>query len=32
LFIYGTLGPVPANAAIGIYRGDINVRVEYSKY
>ena len=32
LFIYGTLGPVPANAAAGNYLGDINITVEYAKY
>lgn len=32
LFIYGTLGPVPNNAAAGLYSGDINIRVEYSTY
>lgn len=31
LFIYGTLGPVPTNAAAGLYTGTINVRVEYAK-
>jgi len=31
LFIYGTLGPVPINAAAGLYTGTINVRVEYAK-
>jgi len=32
LFVYGVLGPVPAGAAAGLYSGDINIRVEYSKY
>ncbi len=32
VFIYGSFGPVPSDAAAGIYRGDINVRVEYTKY
>jgi len=32
LFIYGTLGPVPAGAAVGVYLGDINVYVTYSTY
>jgi hypothetical protein len=31
LFIFGTLGPVPANAAAGSYYGNINIRVEYAK-
>lgn len=30
LFIYGTLGAIPANAAAGIYSGNINVHVSYS--
>lgn len=32
VFIYGTLGPLAANQAAGVYTGDITVRVEYSKY
>jgi hypothetical protein len=32
LFVYGTLGPVPAAAAAGLYTGNINIRVEYSTY
>lgn len=32
LIIYGTLGPVPSNAEVGSYSGDINVHVEYSTY
>lgn len=32
LFIYGTLGPVPSNAAAGSYSGNINIHVEYTKY
>jgi len=32
LFIYGTLGAVPADAAAGIYTGNINIHVEYSTY
>lgn len=32
IFIYGTLGPVPTNAASGIYSGDIQVTVTYSTY
>jgi spore coat protein U-like protein len=32
LFIYGTLGPVPNNAAAGIYDGNIDVTVNYSTY
>lgn len=32
LFIYGTLGPVPTGAAAGMYTGQINIRVEYTKY
>lgn len=32
LFIYGTLGPVPGNAAAGLYTGEINITVEYSTY
>lgn len=31
LFIYGTLGPVPAGSAAGMYTGQINIRVEYTK-
>ena len=31
LFVYGTLGPVPSNAAAGLYTGNINIRVEYAK-
>lgn len=31
LFIYGTLGAIPSNAAAGIYTGNINVRVSYAK-
>lgn len=31
LFIFGMLGPVPANAAVGLYAGNLNVRVEYAK-
>lgn len=32
IFIFGTLGPVPLNAATGLYSGDINISVEYSTY
>lgn len=32
VFIYGTLGTVPGNAAAGLYSGQINIRVEYSTY
>jgi len=32
LFIYGTLGAVPGNAAAGLYTGDIAITVEYSTY
>lgn len=32
LFVYGTLGPVPANAAAGMYTGNINIHAEYAKY
>lgn len=32
LFIYGTLGPVPNDAAAGLYSGEINIYVEYSTY
>ena len=32
LFVYGTLGAVPNNAAAGLYTGNINIRVEYSTY
>ncbi len=32
LFIYGAIGAVPSNAAVGLYTGDINIRVEYSTY
>lgn len=31
LFIYGTLGAIPSNAAAGIYSGNINVHVSYAK-
>lgn len=31
LFIFGMLGPVPANAAVGLYTGIVQVRVEYAK-
>jgi hypothetical protein len=31
LFIYGTLGQVPTNAAAGLYSGNVNIHVEYSK-
>lgn len=31
LFIYGTLGAVPSNAAAGLYEGDITISVEYAK-
>jgi hypothetical protein len=31
LFVYGTLGPVPSNAAAGLYTGNINIHVEYAK-
>jgi hypothetical protein len=30
LYIYGTLGPVPSNAAAGSYGGTINIHVEYT--
>jgi len=30
LFIYGTLGPVPQNAAAGLYTGEINIYVSYA--
>lgn len=32
VYIYGSLGTVPSNAAAGLYSGQINVRVEYSTY
>jgi len=32
LFVYGTLGKVPSNAAAGLYTGNINIHVEYAKY
>ena len=32
IFIYGTFGQVPVNAAAGNYTGNINIHVEYSKY
>lgn len=32
IFIYGTLGPVPSNAEVGNYLGDINIQVEYTTY
>jgi hypothetical protein len=32
LFIYGTLGPVPEDAAVGLYFGEINIHIEYSTY
>ena len=32
LFLYGTFGQVPVNAAAGNYTGNINIHVEYSKY
>jgi hypothetical protein len=32
LFIYGSMGPVPNNAAVGLYEGDINITVSYSTY
>jgi hypothetical protein len=32
LFIYGSMGPVPNNAAVGLYEGDINISVSYSTY
>ena len=32
LFIYGTLGPVPSDASVGLYYGEINIHVEYSTY
>ena len=31
IFIYGTLGAIPLNAAAGSYSGDINVHVSYAK-
>jgi len=31
LFLYGTLGTIPSDAAAGIYRGTINVHVSYAK-
>ena len=31
LFLYGTLGVIPSNAAAGIYSGTINVHVSYAK-
>jgi hypothetical protein len=31
IFIYGTLGSIPLNAAAGMYSGDINVHVSYAK-
>ena len=31
LFLYGTLGAIPSNAAAGIYSGNINVHVSYAK-
>jgi hypothetical protein len=31
LFLYGTLGAIPSNAAAGIYTGNINVHVSYAK-
>ncbi len=30
LFLYGTLGPVPQNAAAGLYTGEINIHVSYA--
>jgi len=30
LFIFGTIGPVPTNAAVGVYLGNINILAEYS--
>jgi hypothetical protein len=30
IVVYGALGPVPSNAEIGNYQGDINIHVEYS--
>ncbi len=30
LYIYGTLGPVPQNAAAGLYTGEINIHVSYA--
>jgi hypothetical protein len=32
IFIYGTLGPVPAGSSAGDYTGEINVHVEYSVF
>jgi hypothetical protein len=32
LFIYGTLGPVPEDASVGLYFGEINIHIEYSTY
>lgn len=32
IFVYGTLGPVPSNAEVGNYLGDINIQVEYTNY
>jgi len=31
IFLYGTLGAVPTNAAAGFYSGNINVHVSYAK-
>lgn len=31
LFLYGTLGAIPSNAAAGIYSGNINIHVSYAK-
>ncbi len=31
IFIYGTLGVIPSNAAAGIYSGNISVHVSYAK-
>lgn len=30
LYLYGTLGPVPQNAAAGLYTGEINIHVSYA--
>jgi len=30
LFIYGTLGPVPQNAAAGLYTGEIHIHASYA--
>jgi len=30
LFLYGTLGPVPQNAAAGLYTGEISIHVSYA--